>query len=126
MRTMSLMLAESKVEDVLVQWQGLSAGTREGLIVVGAAAVVTVGVMVWAVFFRKSHRRRHRHHHSHFDSQEDVRAAAAEDQEGEASESRKRRKWRRPRRAHRLRNPTLAETGGLPPVRTGGPPDIQP
>jgi len=126
MSTIPLMLANLQVEDVLVQWQGLSAGMRESLIVVGAAALVTVGVATWVVCFRKSHRRRHRHHHSHSDSHEDVRATAAEDQEEEPSESRKRRKWRRPRRAHRLRNPTLAETGGLPPVRTGGPPDIQP
>jgi hypothetical protein len=28
----------------------------------------------------------------------------------------------RRRREHRPRNPTLAETGGLPPIRPGGPP----
>jgi hypothetical protein len=31
-----------------------------------------------------------------------------------------RRKHRRRRRAHRPRNPTLAETGGLPPIKTEG------
>jgi len=126
MNTRWCILADLEVEDVLVQWQGLSAGAREGLIVVGAAAFVAGAVAVWAVFFRTSGRRRHRHHHNHLDSREDVRAEAAPDRDGAHAEQRKRRKWRRPRRAHRLRNPTLAETGGLPPVRTGGPPDIQP
>jgi hypothetical protein len=32
-----------------------------------------------------------------------------------------RRKLRRRRRDHRPRNPTLAETGGLPPIRPDGP-----
>ena len=126
MRTMCFILADMEVENVLVHWQGLSAGTREGLIVVGAAVLVAVGVTVWVVFSRKSRRRRHRHHHNHPDSHEQAKAAEAADQDGAPSGSRKRRKWRRPRREHRLRNPTLAETGGLPPVRTGGPPDIQP
>jgi hypothetical protein len=34
-----------------------------------------------------------------------------------------RRKWRRRRRDHRPRNPTLAETGGLPPIRQPRPPE---
>jgi hypothetical protein len=38
---------------------------------------------------------------------------------------RRKRRHRR-RREHRPRNPTLAETGGLPPVRTGRPPDPYP
>jgi hypothetical protein len=35
---------------------------------------------------------------------------------------RRRRRRRRRRREHRPRNPTLAETGGLPPIRTEAPP----
>ena len=33
------------------------------------------------------------------------------------AEIKKRKKWRKPRRAHRPLNPTLAQTGGLPPIR---------
>lgn len=35
-------------------------------------------------------------------------------------------KRRKRLRAHRPRNPTLAETGGLPPLRDDGPPPSQP
>jgi hypothetical protein len=126
MRTTQSILANAEVDSVLAQWRSLSAATREVLIILGAAAVVTVWVMVWALFFRKSHRRQHRHHHGHHYSQGPAVDAGGGDNNDDASQPPKRRKWRRPRREHRPRNPTLAETGGLPPARTGEPPEIQP
>ena len=125
MNVIPTLFASSEFDDVLAQWQGLSAATKERLILLTAIALITVPVLVWAVFFRKTRRREHGHHHSHHHSY-DSAEPAAEDAEGDSKALHRRRKWRRPRRQHRLRNPTLAETGGLPPVRTGEPPDIRP
>ena len=71
-------------------------------------------------------RRRHSHHHSHQHSSAPAEAAEAPDEARRRSPPQKRRKRRRSRRRHRPRNPTLAETGGLPPVRPEGPPEPQP
>ena len=38
----------------------------------------------------------------------------------------KRRRRRRSHHRHRPRNPTLAETGGLPPIRPEDPPEAKP
>ena len=126
MRTMQFMLGDAEIDDVLAQWQTLSAATRERLIIIGAMTLVTVGVLVWVVFVRKSRRRQHKPHHGHHHAPEPAQDAVAVEDDGESAEPRERRKWRRARRPHRPRNPTLAETGGLPPVRTGGPPKIEP
>jgi hypothetical protein len=70
------------------------------VIYAGALLVVALAVFVWAAFFRKQrHRRRHSpHHHS--------RPGSRRHQHSEEPE--------RPR--------TLAETGGLPPLRNQQPP----
>ena len=44
-----------------------------------------------------------------------------EDSEAESQEAKRRYKYRWKRRDHRVRNPTLAEAGGLPPERTREP-----
>ncbi len=49
-----------------------------------------------------------------------------EDNPSEDPKEDKRERKRRRRREHRPRNPTLAETGGLPPIRTERPPDGPP
>jgi hypothetical protein len=126
MNAMRIVFAAVAVEDVLDHWGTLSAGAREQLILLGVVAIVTMWLVVWALFFRKSHRRRHRHHHGHHSSQGAVNEAAAANSDGDLSQPRERRKWRRRRREHHPRNPTLAETGGLPPAREGDPPEILP
>jgi hypothetical protein len=126
MSAMQFVLASVEFDAVFAKWRNLSSGTREKLIVVGALGVVTLWVAVWALFVRKSPRRPHRHHHGHHASEPASHDAAPAPAGDAASPERKRLKWRRPRRDHRPRNPTLAETGGLPPVREGDPPDIQP
>lgn len=62
--------------------------------------------IVWAVFFRKHPRS----------GQRGVLVSGGGDDSDDSSSSRRRR--RRKRRDGRPRNPTLAETGGLPPIRT--------
>ena len=111
---------------------------QELLIVLGAILVVCIGALFWFRFARTQRSHRHRHHHHHAadpfpaDSppQPDPEAESTEsfageeedtDEEGGRS-SRRRRK----RRDHRGRNPTLAETGGLPPPRPEGTPPTAP
>jgi hypothetical protein len=53
-------------------------------------------------------------HHSHDHDDDDDHAS-------DEHESRRRYKYRVRRRSHRSRNPTLSETGGLPPVKSQEP-----
>jgi len=81
----------------------------ELLVLIGAVLLVALAVMIWAVAFRKKRKRTrlyHRHHRSSAES------AASANSEKRSPGSRRRREGR-----ERPRNPTLAETGGLPPVR---------
>ena len=81
----------------------------ELLVLIGAVLLVAVAVMIWAVAFRKKRKRTrlyHRHHRSSAES-------SAAENSGETTPGSRRRRQRR----ERPRNPTLAETGGLPPVR---------
>lgn len=78
--------------------------------------VILVGaVFVWAAFIRKPSRPHHHHHRHHW-----RRPKPAESETAESSRSLGlfRRKRHRRRRKNRPANPTLAETGGLPPVRS--------
>ena len=70
---------------------------------------VVLLVIGWAVFFRKPARRRERGRL--------VDAAPLEKESGSKGGRRRRR------RMHRGRNPTLAETGGLPALRGGSGPE---
>jgi hypothetical protein len=67
----------------------------EVLIYVGVLLLVAVAVFAWAVF-RTQHRRRHSHHYRSNPASKHQRLPE-----------------------YRPRHPTLAETGGLPPIRTG-------
>lgn len=93
----------------------LSPVFKERLIILGALAVVLLLVFAWALAFRhrrrRTARREERRRRRHSFRQNATRSVA------ELREYVKQR--RRRRRAHRPRNPTLAETGGLPPIRGG-------
>jgi hypothetical protein len=80
----------------------MSRSTRDLTVLLGAVAFLVLLFLVWALFLRK---RPQPTAGWNFQSQSQVR--------GEDSSSRRRRR----RRPHRPRNPTLAETGGLPPAR---------
>jgi hypothetical protein len=75
-------------------------------VLLGIAAVLAV-VMFWAVYIRKSPRERQRG--ALLDGESDT---------GRMSSSGRRRRRRR-NRERRPRNPTRAETGGLPPAGAG-------
>jgi hypothetical protein len=108
-------------------WMGLSL--KEILTVIGAAAAVTLLLVLWAVYVRKGPgRRSHHHHHHHHPEPADPSSLSAsqEDAEVEGTAEKRYRRKRRKRREHRPRNPTLAETGGLPPLRSEPPRDPLP
>lgn len=84
----------------------------EIIILLVAIGVIVLLIVVWAVFFRRSPDELGgwgpgRSSHSYKPQEETG-----------GSGSRRHRKWRRRRREHRPRNPTLSETGGLPPARS--------
>jgi hypothetical protein len=99
------------IEENLSFWQKLDDTARELFAVLGSLIFISLLVFAWAVFVRKRRRRRerrHRHQHAHPPA---ATPAAATPERGW-------RKRRRRRREHRPRNPTLAEIGGLPPIRS--------
>jgi type VI protein secretion system component VasK len=101
-------------------WMGLTL--KELLMLLGAVSVVTLCLFIWAAYFRKRPRQ-HSHRHHHHQPEAD---GAPANLESEQDDERRYRKKRRRRREHRPRNPTLAETGGLPPLRTERPVDPLP
>ena len=115
MNALPFFLGQGNVDEVHVTWHSPSGSTREVLLVLGAIITVTSVLLVWARYFRKR-RRHHSHHHHHHHPSTDTSASGTTTAES-GQESRRRRRRRR-RREHRPRNPTLAETGGLPPARS--------
>jgi hypothetical protein len=89
---------------LMQDWNSMSQVRRITVLVLGVLVVAALAGMVWAVFFHKpSHKRRDP-------------PKTAEPRE------RKRKRKRKRRHEHRPMNPTLAETGGLPPHRGDRPP----
>jgi hypothetical protein len=103
-----LLAALEENQQVLIKKIGLSSMTQMTIIFAAIGVVIVLLFLFVYVFrnrlFRKRKRRHHHHHHS---------SAPAAPEENEP----KRRKSRRLRREHRPLNPTLAQKGGLPPVR---------
>ena len=86
---------------------------RDAAVVVGVVLVLAVLLFVGARYYVK-HRPSHRRSHPESSSHHRTPAARAGDGEGA---HRHRRRRRRRRGDPRSRNPTLAEAGGLPPLR---------
>jgi hypothetical protein len=109
----------------VIQWQApVEIPTRPGssglgklpglgsdvLAVLGVGLVLLVLLLLWAKYIRK---RSHRHS----DPRITYRVIDDGGSGDEGGSHRRRRRHKRRRREHRGRNPTLAETGGLPPPR---------
>ena len=84
---------------------------RDMFLIGGALLVLSLVLVFWARSVTR--RRRHRRHAS---SRPETTSTASRDVASEGREHRHHRR-RRQRRDHRGRNPTLEETGGLPPLR---------
>jgi len=85
------------------------------MIVLGVILAVALAVFFWAVIFRKEGKTRHKHHHHHHHHRTSYREQFKIGVGG-IKELFRRHRHRR-HRHHRQINPTLAETGGLPPLR---------
>lgn len=96
-------------------WNRVPGTLQDVVAIFGAGLFLLAVLLVWARYFRKrphsgsGHDRHHQRHH-------EERTSESESDDDEGGQRRHRRKRRR--REHRSRNPTLAETGGLPPPRT--------
>jgi hypothetical protein len=88
-------------------WLNMQGETGYVLITLLLLALIVMAVFIWAAFVRDPSRRRHHHHRHHSTTWEQPA------NDGKHGHHRHRRK--RPR--DMPRNPTLAETRGLPPVR---------
>ena len=91
--------------------------TREGkerLLILGAVFLVVVLVVFWVVAFRKQGRR---HSRRHSQTPVSLKRYRREQHEDEGLLALVRPKHRRHKHRYHHRNPTLAETGGLPPAR---------
>jgi hypothetical protein len=97
------------------------APTTYHIIFTGAIFLVAIGIVLWAGMLRKRRKRRELHHWRRQSRQGATAAPEAKATEPPPAESKKRR--RRRRRSEPPRNPTLAETRGLPPVRDAQPPE---
>jgi hypothetical protein len=102
-------------------WQRYFASTHEMVMVLSAIGGVVAVILIWAIFFRKrkdEDSRRYSYQREGAGSSGPVpqKPAPASGPDNQPSQGKRRR--RRRRRPHRPRNPTLAEAGGLPPVRT--------
>jgi hypothetical protein len=120
MNTIAIFLAQAVPADGF-SWESM----RERLIIFGAIGLVTLVLLLWAVLLRKKRRRRHSHHHWHHHTPTPVDVPVAP-QNADAPAPPEKRRRRHSRHRHRPRNPTLAETGGLPPVRVEIPPKDEP
>jgi hypothetical protein len=110
----SILLAQVTPGDPLSSpWPNMGRATRDLTLTLGALVVLVMALLIWAVYFRKR-KREFSPWHIHHRSQHSV---------SNNGHSPERRRRRRRRREHRPRNPTLAETGGLPPARTERPPE---
>lgn len=90
------------------------------LLILGAIILIVGLIFIWAIFFRKPARRRrkyHKHHKQLPKTENKSVEAAIEKAPAAVVESNTSKKRRRSRHERRPRNPTLAETKGLPPIR---------
>lgn len=86
--------------------------TRDALTAISIGAAIGVLLFVWAYFrYRKKEEVETRRSESGRERQR------AEPQPGDGETERRRVRKRRRRRDHRPRNPSLQQTGGLPPPR---------
>lgn len=85
---------------------------RSRLIMVAAILLAISIPAIWAVYFRK--KPRHRKHHHHHVPRVSAEPGAVPEPSARFKRRKKRRRSNHPNRAL---NPTLAETGGLPPIR---------
>lgn len=110
---------------VELKW-GLSPAVRQTLILLGVILLVVLAAFIWVAVRwspgkAKRPHRPHRHHHHHHHEEPELATESAPGAEADLHEEPEAASGsehhRKRRRQHRPRNPTLAQTGGLPPKR---------
>ncbi len=114
---------------LLAQLDGLNplnptapVGRGTGLVFKDVMVIIATGLALGLVlllgtrYYLRNKKRRHLRHHEDRPVDAPVATRNQEKQDEEARHHHHRR--RRRRREHRPRNPTLGETGGLPPTKT--------
>ena len=125
-----------KVGCLLAQLDGLNpmnpgqpVGKSTGLVFMNLIVILATGLAVGLILLlcaryfmgKKRHNHPPHHHHHHHDEHRAESTPAFtvnEEDQAEGSSPDGHRHRRRRRRDHRPRNPTLGETGGLPPSKT--------
>jgi hypothetical protein len=111
-------------DDVMPAGLPFSPAWKHFFIVMGAVLLVALAVLFWVIAFRKRrahsgirYRRYHHHRHRGGQSSAGERGNFQKTTAGikDIIEQEQQRQHRR--HQHRSMNPTLAQTGGLPPVR---------
>ena len=104
-----IFLADAFSEQVKAATQGQHFESRDVLI--GTSIVLIIGLTLFLVFYLRARKKSDRIDQKHLSQMTKSSSTNTSAEGGE------RRRKRRRRRAHRLRNPSLGETGGLPPLR---------
>jgi hypothetical protein len=94
---------------------------NEFFIVVGSGLAVAILLFVCVLVFKKRRADSRHHHHRHERSNRSSSTSNSEADEESKGSSHQHHRRRVRRRDHRPRNPTLAETGGLPPIKPNDP-----
>lgn len=110
------------MEDALPSIGPMPPALWDLLALLGVMLLVAAGLLIWAAFFRRRRKRKqpklHRRRRTSYREQLHKGASGLK----RFVQERRKRRGRR----HYAVNPTLAETGGLPPVRSGEPQDTTP
>ncbi len=120
-----LFLVTPETQKLLESWRLTGPATVERLIIFGAIGFVALVLALGVVLLRKKRRRR-RHHHAHQSFSRPAEMPKSVEDENVSAPPVRGRHRRHSRHRHRPRNPTLAETGGLPPIRAESPPAPEP
>jgi hypothetical protein len=112
------------MDDALPMPGQVTRGSVDVLILLGAVVLVSLGLFIWITFFRKRGRRRRRVHTNLQNHRQEQPAQTV----GETPPAvQKAKKKRHGKNIQYRANPTLAQTGGLPPPRPPkNPPDPPP
>jgi len=117
---MNALLSAAQPEFYDEWWRQILPSKNELGLVLAAAGIITLLALIWAIFIRKREDETSRcYSYPHLGNM-------PTDGASKHSTLFPQRKRRRKRRRRHRRNPTLAETGGLPPIRSEGMPDDPP
>jgi len=113
----AILLAVADADSPPVVLQSISPALRERLILIGTVFLVVVAVVAGILVGRRLRRHRsRRREHSHLHNSQHQTTDGMADQK---HATHRQRRHRHHHHEHRKQNPTLAEVGGLPPLRSG-------